>query len=98
MAENVGTMQCLVCGQGIPVKVTGGGALSVNCTWCDFSGYAKKGTQAARLIQSRMTADKAPEPAPDKPAKPAGEGAQGKDTPAPAAKPRATAGGLPWMR
>lgn len=78
----VGTVECLCCGQSIPVKSTTGGGVSVCCPWCDFSGYAKAGTEAARVIASRMKAE-----APAETEKPA---AAQKPAPAaakPAAKP-----------
>jgi hypothetical protein len=64
-----GDLKCLCCAQGIVVKENERGTLNVNCPWCDFSGYAKKGTQAARKIEAAVAwrADDTA-PADDKPA------------------------------
>lgn len=64
VAELAGVGPCLACGESIPYKVTDGGALSVGCPWCDFSGYAKRGTQAQAALRKRMKAAPAEEPAP----------------------------------
>lgn len=94
MATTIGQTKCLVCNEGIPVKRTDGGALSVNCPWCDFSGYAKKDTQAARVIAARIAkpADQAQD------AKPAPVADDPPAAPAAAPKAKAKADGLPWMR
>ena len=52
---------------------TGAGTLNVACHKCQFSGYAKPGTKAARLIRAALRPDEdaapapAPEPAPAPP-------------------------------
>ncbi len=65
MAEKVGTLKCLVCAEGIPAKSTSGGALSVNCPWCDFSGYAREGTQAKAILSKRVAPAEAAPAAPE---------------------------------
>lgn len=55
MKIQAGTGPCLACGQTIPYKLADSGALSVCCPWCDFSGYARAGTQARRIIEPKMT-------------------------------------------
>lgn len=60
----VGTAKCLACSETIPVKVNANGAQNWSCPWCDFSGYAKKGTQAQTKLAPRLTLaaiEKAPE-------------------------------------
>lgn len=52
--NQVGTMDCLVCGHEIPVKEGESGTLSFSCPWCDFPGYAKAGTQALGLVKARL--------------------------------------------
>lgn len=58
--EQLGTLACLCCSRGIPVKKSTGGALSVCCPWCDLSAYAKESTEAHRLIAGRMRRNDAP--------------------------------------
>ena len=64
----IGYTKCGCCGQPeAAVAETGTGTLSVTCHRCQFSGYAKPGTRAARLIREAMTPDDdapAPTPAP----------------------------------
>lgn len=73
----IGTMPCLCCGESVPVKQSEGGTLNFSCSWCDFPGYAKAGTEARRLILLK-TKLSAPETAPAPAVKPA--------APAPATK------------
>lgn len=65
--DAIGKFDCLCCGEELPAKRSGGGAVSVSCPWCDFSAYAKDGTQAHRIIMGKVRAD-APEPAKAAPA------------------------------
>lgn len=81
----VGTVACLCCGEAIPVKETKGAGVSVCCPWCDFSGYAKAGTTAARNIKAKMKPDAAETPAPAPKPAPAAK-------PAPVPKPASMAG------
>lgn len=93
-ARKVGTIGCLACGNLIPVKQAEGGSLSVCCSWCDLSAYAKKGTEAFRLIEAKMT----PETPPAAPAKPAPEPEKKEAPPAPPPQKAAKSkGALPWM-
>lgn len=50
----VGTMPCLCCAQEVPVKSGENGTLNFSCSWCDFPGYAKAGTEAHRIVTKRM--------------------------------------------
>lgn len=61
--EQVGEAPCLVCAQAVPVKKSEGGSLSFSCPWCDFSAYAKPGTQAYSILAPRVKvkASEAPE-------------------------------------
>ena len=54
--NQVGTMECRCCHRHIPVREADTGTLNVSCQWCDFSAYAKHGTEAARIIRAQMTA------------------------------------------
>lgn len=89
--ETVGQIDCLCCGREIPAKMGAAGALSVCCPWCDFSAYAKKGTEAARIIAKRIREafpDDQPAPA-EKPKAPAAKVEAPKvEQPAPPAPPR----------
>ena len=53
--ETIGTMPCMCCGREIPVKQGPNGTINAACNWCDFPAWAKKGTEAARIIGARMT-------------------------------------------
>lgn len=53
--ETIGTMECMCCGREIPVKQGPNGTINAACNWCDFPAWAKKGTEAARIIGTRMT-------------------------------------------
>lgn len=70
----VGSVRCNLCGcQDAPVDKTATGTLSVKCHKCEFSGFAKPGTRAHRLISQAMTPDDddgTPAPAAPKPPKP----------------------------
>lgn len=77
LSKAIGKMPCLCCGEAITVKQADTGTLSVSCPDCDFSGYAKAGTDAHRLTLKKITLKpgQAPPPAAAAPA------------PAPKAKP-----------
>lgn len=72
--KRIGTVPCPVCGTICAVKINGRDTLNYVChSGCDNPGWAKAGTEAHRIIMSRMTplqADK-PEPKPTPAAKPA---------------------------
>lgn len=92
--ESLGKVPCLCCGEGVPVKKSAGGALSVSCPWCDLSAYAKQGTEAYRRIFGRLPAP-APEPTPEpKKAEPAPQPAP---APAPKPAPKKTASPFPFL-
>lgn len=55
LSKAIGKMPCLCCGEAITVKQADTGTLSVSCPDCDFSGYAKTGTEAHRLTMKRIT-------------------------------------------
>ena len=68
----IGWTKCGTCGNTeAAVSETGTGTLNISCHKCQFSGYAKKGTKAERLIRAAMSPDEdagAPAPAPAAPA------------------------------
>lgn len=76
--ESLGAIPCLCCGQAIPVKRSTGGAISVCCSWCDLTAYAKEGSEAYRRIMRHFPK---PDPAPAAPP------AAAPTPPPPAAKP-----------
>lgn len=54
----VGWTKCGVCGNPeSSVTENSAGTLSLACHKCQFSGYAKAGTKAARLVRAAMTPD-----------------------------------------
>lgn len=50
----IGEMQCLACSRTIIVKPTGAAGLNVSCPHCDFSGYAKSGTEAVKKLEPKV--------------------------------------------
>lgn len=48
-------MPCLCCSHEVPVKTGDSGTLNFSCSWCDFPGYAKAGTEAHRIIAAKLT-------------------------------------------
>ncbi len=87
--EMLGTLACLNpnCGVAVPVKKSSGGAISVNCAYCDLTVYAKAGTQSHSHILALLKPARSDQPAT----------ASVKSEPAPAAKPAkpaASASGL----
>ena len=65
--ESLGAIPCYCCRREIPVKKSTGGSLSVSCPWCDFSAYAKEGTEAYRDIVSKLPKPATNEPEPNTP-------------------------------
>lgn len=51
----IGTAQCHCCKREIPVKQSETGTLDMSCQWCDLPMYAKKGTEAHKLLLERVT-------------------------------------------
>ena len=84
----IGWVACSVCGNPeSSVTENATGTLSVSCHKCQFSGYAKPGSKAARLIRAAMKPDEdATAPAPL-----ATTSAADPPKPKPAAKPAARA-------
>lgn len=80
LKTTMGTMSCLCCGHDIPVKQSENGTINLSCTWCDFTGYVKAGTESHGIVTGKVKGKPAQAPAPvDKP----------EPTPAPAPrKPR----------
>lgn len=65
----IGYTTCGLCGNSeATVSETATGTLSINCHKCEMSGYAKKGSKAARLIRSNLRADDDAESASSSPA------------------------------
>ena len=82
----IGKMDCLCCGHEIPVKQAENGTINAACPWCDFPAYAKKGSEAHRIITGKLKGQ--PAPAASKPAPPAAKPtAPPPPAPAPIKKP-----------
>ncbi len=62
LKPTIGTMKCLCCGVVMPVKQADTGTLDLSCKQCDFSAYAKAGTEAHTLAMSRITRTTSPAP------------------------------------
>jgi len=61
----IGWTKCGCCGNTeASISRTGTGTLSLSCHKCQFSGFAKAGTKAHRLILADMTPDDDADPAP----------------------------------
>lgn len=64
-----GAMQCIGCGERIPVREGDNGTIHAPCAWCGLPTYAKRGTRAARMLASKTEWEaEGGEPAPAKPA------------------------------
>jgi hypothetical protein len=74
----LGKRACPVCGEPLHVRCNDAGTVSIACTECDFHGYAKKGTVAARKLTEGFATPAASTPAAPvatkkaEPSKPAG--------------------------
>lgn len=86
MASNfkptIGNMACLSCARSIPIKQAENGTLDLSCKECDFTGYAKAGTEAHALAMGRVKLREQPKPVPAAKAPPAP-----KTKPVPAGQP-----------
>lgn len=59
----IGWTKCGCCGNTeAAISRTGTGTLSLSCHKCQFSGFAKAGTKAHRLVLADMTPDDEAEP------------------------------------
>ena len=82
--ERLGEVPCPWCKAAMVVRLNPAGTITTNCSGsagCDYSGFAKKGTKAARIITASQAGDDKPAPAapgapppppPPPPPKPAG--------------------------
>jgi len=70
-SRNIGSIDCVVCGETMPVKQNGRDTLNLSCPWCGFSAYAKGGTEAHGIVSVWLRKDAAPEEKPISPEKPA---------------------------
>lgn len=68
VSRTLGDIDCLACGEKIPVKENEAGTLNLSCPWCGLSAYAKAGTEAHGIANGWVRK-------PDKPDKTAGAGA-----------------------
>lgn len=87
----IGWVPCGVCGNPeASLSENPTGTLSVQCHRCQFSGFAKAGTKAARTLRGQMKPDDEPAaPPPAKPKTTPASTAPAPAAPAPApAKPR----------
>lgn len=58
----IGTAHCSVCEREIPARLSETGTLNLSCQWCDNPCYAKQGTEAHRILMSRVKRTAEPEP------------------------------------
>jgi hypothetical protein len=80
LKAKLGKRACPICNEPLHVRANDAGTVSIACTECDFHGYAKKGTLAARKLTEGFAA--APAPAPSALGKvPKATGAKPKDAP-----------------
>jgi hypothetical protein len=68
----LGRIPCFCCGHPVVVKENEHKTLTWACEECDVSSFAKKGTQAAGIVQKLLPAPPAPAPAPKPAAAPPG--------------------------
>jgi len=67
-SRKVGSIDCCMCGESMPVRENGRGTLNLSCPWCGHSSYAKPGTEAHRIASGWLRKDapaSAPEAAPE---------------------------------
>lgn len=48
--KKIGVASCLCCGEKIAIRSNGRGTVNASCNHCDFSAWAKQGTEAAEII------------------------------------------------
>lgn len=74
LKPTIGRMACLCCGEPMPVKKADNGTLDLSCKECDFSAYAKAGTEAHAIAMKSIKLRAQEEPATEPPAKPGENG------------------------
>ena len=85
----IGGHKCGCCGyEDATVSKTATGTLSLNCHRCEFSGFAKSGTKAHRLVNAGTTLDPDYEDPADQVPKPADPAPADKVPPTKPAKPK----------
>lgn len=70
MAEakaRLGKLPCPECGEIVPLRQNETGTLSIACHECDFSGFAKNGSECHKRWLGKLTAKVADPEAYDKP-------------------------------
>lgn len=60
-SRKIGSMDCTVCGEVMPVRQNGRDTLNLSCPWCGHSSYAKGGTEAHRIVTGWIRKDAAAE-------------------------------------
>lgn len=58
-SRKIGSMDCTVCGEVMPVRQNGRDTLNLSCPWCGHSSYAKGGTEAHRIVTGWIRYDAA---------------------------------------
>lgn len=56
----IGTVACLVCGSEIPARENENGTIDMGCGFCDFTAYAKRGTEAHQVISASINRKELP--------------------------------------
>lgn len=49
-SRTIGKIDCMVCGEEMPVRQNGRDTLNLSCPWCGHSSYAKGGTGAHGIV------------------------------------------------
>lgn len=53
----IGKIDCMVCGEEMPVRQNGRDTLNLSCPWCGHSSYAKGGTGAHEIVSVWLRKD-----------------------------------------
>lgn len=89
MAEanrKIGSIDCPVCGETLPVRQNGRDTLNISCPWCGVSSYAKGGSAAHKIITGWLGPGHEPAPQP----------VAAEPAPAPAPAQKKQPASMPW--
>lgn len=56
-SRTIGKIDCMVCGEEMPVRQNGRDTLNLSCPWCGHSSYAKGGTGAHEIVSGWLRKD-----------------------------------------
>lgn len=63
----IGKIDCVMCGEEMPVRQNGRDTFNLSCPWCGHSSYAKGGTQAHSIVEGWLKKEEKPAPIPATP-------------------------------